>query len=119
MAYETKDGKKFTNRPPMMAHNRSMERGGGIAEKTDPLKQPGQESGEEDVAAEHGPAHEIHMMHDREGGRHHVHSMHPDGHEHHSDHGSAEEAHEHAKKCAGCGMSAESEGDGMGEPEYE
>ena len=53
------------------------------------------------IAADHGPAHEVHVTHEHEIGSHHVHSIHPDGHEHHSDHGSAEEAHEHGKKLAG------------------
>ena len=98
--------------------------GGGVATQADPLQQPagGEEmGGEQDgaqVAQEHGPAQEVHMMHNHEAGSHHVHSMHPDGHEHHSDHGSVEEAHEHGKKLAGAG--AENE-DGMNEeaPEYE
>ena len=62
------------------------------------------EDGEQDgaaIAAEHGPAHEIHMQHEHEMGAHHVHSVHPDGHEHHSDHGSVKEAHDHAHKLAG------------------
>ena len=122
------DGKKFTNRPPMMQHERSLSQAGGagtgLMEKTDPLKQPGEgEMGEEDgsaVAAEHGPAHEVHMMHHHEEGRHEVHSMHPDGHEHHSEHGSVEEAHEHGKKLAGGGMEERGEPDGdEAEPEFD
>lgn len=57
----------------------------------------------EAVAEQHGPAHEVHIQHDHEGGMHHVHSLHPDGHEHQSQHGSAEEAHEHGKKLAAPG----------------
>lgn len=131
MAYEAGDGFKSTNRPPMMAHKRSMERksmAGGAGKAVDPLQQPAHEDmdgmGEEDgaqVAEEHGPAHEVHMMHDHEGGVHHVHSMHPDGHEHHSDHASAMEAHEHAKKLAGAEheQEPETEGEHEMEPEYE
>src|SRR5271170_1577245 len=129
MAFDAGDGFKSTNRAPMMAHKRSMERksmGGGVAMKTDPLQQPAgeQEMGQEDgsaVAEEHGPAHEVHMMHDHEGGMHSVHSMHPDGHEHHSEHGSAEEAHEHGKELAGGGEEEQEpeEGDGGEEAEYE
>ena len=129
MAHESKDGKKFTNRPPMMAHERSMARkseaggaGAGLMERADPLQQPGsEEMGQEDgaaIAAEHGPAHEVHLMHHHEEGRHEVHSMHPDGHEHHSEHGSVEEAHEHGKKLAGAGMEEHGEPDGD-EPEFE
>lgn len=108
MAYEAGDGFKSTNRAPMMAHKRSMERksmagGAGMAERSDPLQQPTDGGDEEDgsqVAQEHGPAVEVNVMHNHEAGEHHVHSRHPDGHEHHSDHGSAEEAHDHAKQLA-------------------
>jgi len=96
----------------MMAHKRSMERNAGVADRTDPLAQPTDGGGEEDgsqVAQEHGPAQEVHVTHDHEGGQHHVHSIHPDGHENHSDHGSVEEAHEHGKKLAGAGQEDEQE----------
>lgn len=68
------------------------------------------------VAAEHGPAHEVHIQHDHEGGKHSVHSKHGDGHEHHSEHGSAGEAHQHAAKLSGVNEEAqpmESMGGGM------
>lgn len=127
MAFKSSDGKQFTNRPPMMAHNRSLERmshkseagGAGLMERSDPLKQPSdmEEQDGSQIAQEHGPAHEVHMTHDHEGGMHHVHSMHPDGHEHHSDHESAEMAHDHGKKLAGIGHE-EPDGDEQ-EPEYE
>lgn len=101
MAHMAMDGKKFTNKPPMMAHNRSMERQGGMAQRTDPLQQPAMgEGGQDDpaqVAQEHGPAVEVNIMHNHESGQHHVHSKHPDGHEHQAEHPSAEEAHEHGK----------------------
>ncbi len=38
MAFQAKDGKSFTNRPPMMAHNKSMASKGGM--EHDPLAQP-------------------------------------------------------------------------------
>ena len=44
MAHMATDGKKFTNRPPMMQHNRSLERGKGLMERKDPLAQPGDEA---------------------------------------------------------------------------
>lgn len=53
------------------------------------------------VAAEHGPAHEVHIAHNHEMGQHHVTSMHPDGYQHDADHASAEDAHEHGKHAAG------------------
>jgi hypothetical protein len=127
MAFDGGGGFKSTNRAPAMAHKRSMERksqagGAGIAERTDPLGQPGEEGAEDDgsqVAEEHGPATHVAMEHDHEQGMHSVHSMHPDGHEHHSEHGSAEEAHEHGKKLAGAGEEHEHEGDDEDDAEYE
>lgn len=126
MAFDGGGGFKSTNRAPAMAHKRSMERksmagGAGMAEKSDPLAQPdGGDMGQEDgsqVAEEHGPAQEVHVMHNHEAGEHEVHSSHPDGHSHSSMHGSAEEAHEQGKKLAGAGAEhEESMGD---EPEYE
>lgn len=126
MAYEAGDGFKSTNRAPMMAHKKSMERksmagGAGMAERTDPLKQPTEGMGDEDgsqVAAEHGPATEVHVMHNHEAGEHHVQSMHPDGHQHESMHGSVDEAHEHGKKLAGGDGGEEQHMEGE-EPEYE
>src|SRR6185312_15079869 len=128
MAFKSKDGKQFSNRPPMMAHNRSLEhaekksQSGGV----DPLQQPAQHSdgmGQEDgaqIAQEHGPAMETHTMHDHEGGRHEVHSLHPDGHEHHSEHASASEAHDHAKKLSGGEQQQEpSDESQMEDAEYE
>jgi hypothetical protein len=56
------------------------------------------------MAQEHGPATQINIEHDHEGGRHHVNAVHPDGHEHDSEHGSAGEAHQYAADCAGAGM---------------
>lgn len=122
MAFKASDGKEFTNRPPMKAHERSLgrmaahsEAGGAGTATMDPTQQPGEEDGSQ-IAQEHGPAHEVHIMHDHEGGQHHVMSMHPDGHQHESTHESAEKAHEHGKKLA---MSQESEPQAESEPEYE
>jgi hypothetical protein len=55
------------------------------------------------MAAEHGPAVEVNVMHDHEGGRHSVHARHPDGHEHESEHSSADEAHRFAGEVSGVG----------------
>lgn len=63
------------------------------------------------MAAEHGPATEINIIHDHEGGRHGVHAKHPDGHEHESEHGSADDAHRFAGDLAGVGAGI---GDGAG-----
>ena len=125
MAFQASDGQSFTNRPPMRQHEKSM-----MAKKSmaggagDPLQQPaqGEPDGDEQpeqVAAEHGPATEIHVEHNHEAGQHHVQSMHPDGHEHHSDHGSVDEAHEHAKKLAGGGMNEEHQEPDGDEPEFQ
>ena len=49
MAFQSSDGKKFSNRPPMMQHNRSMAAkgggGAGLMGRSDPLQQPGQDGG--------------------------------------------------------------------------
>ena len=127
MAYAASDGKKFSNRPPMMAHERSMARkssagGAGMAERTDPLSQPTEGGDEQDgaaVAAEHGPAQHVEIEHDHEGGMHSVHSRHPDGHEHHSEHASAGEAHEHAKELAGGGEEHDAEDQEGDDAEFE
>jgi hypothetical protein len=123
MAYKSSDGMGFTNRPAMKLHEGNTRRmaaksqAGGMATKDDPLSQPGEPDGDEQqdgaqIAQEHGPAVEVHIMHPQDGGadmgmsehegeNHHVHSVHPDGHEHHSDHPTKHEAHEHGKKLAG------------------
>lgn len=38
------------------------------------------------IAAEHGPAHTVHITHDHAGQHSHVHSIHADGTEHHAEH---------------------------------
>lgn len=130
MAFSSSDGKQFTNRPPMRHHERSLMSkksqagGAGMSERTDPLTQPTEGDDEQDgasVAAEHGPASEVHIQHDHEGGMHSVHSMHPDGHEHHSEHASSGDAHEHGKELAGGGEEEQEpeDGDGGDEAEYE
>lgn len=115
MAFESKDGKKFS----MASRRNAHDAGSRVKEKRGMGVDLGQKSPEEvlappsdhedsqgveepeGVAAEHGPASEVHITHDHEAGVHSVHSVHPDGHEHHSEHGSAEEAHHHAHKLAG------------------
>lgn len=44
MAHMSSDGKKFTNKPPMMAHQRSLDRQQS-AQSADPTAQPGQNAG--------------------------------------------------------------------------
>jgi hypothetical protein len=76
---------------------------------------PEGEEAPEAVAAEHGPAVEVHHQHDHEMGVHQVHSVHSDGHEHHSQHGSADEALEHHKKLVGGGEPSEEHNEEEGE----
>ena len=64
------------------------------------------------MAAEHGPAHTVHIAHDHEAGRHDVHSMHPDGHEHRATHSSAMHAHHHAMHAAGLNPAEEKDKEG-------
>ncbi len=93
MAFQAKDGKQFTNRPPMMAHDRSQARqssGGGLMSHTDPLQQPGQGEGGEEIDPNDRPTH---TEHHAEGG-HTTH--HESGAEKHS--ASAEELVDHLKK---------------------
>lgn len=61
----------------------------------------GAEESPEEIAAAHGPAHEVHITHDEEMGEHHVHSKHPDGHVHKSKHADRNAAHSHGMKLAG------------------
>ena len=68
MAFMSKDGFKSTNRAPMKQHERSMAAkggGGGVMERTDPLKQPGQDGGGEDPEQGDMP---MHTEHHSEGG---------------------------------------------------
>ena len=116
MAFASSDGKKFTNRPPMMAHERSMKRMGGIADKTDPLKQPQGEDMENDGETHHAAIHEhLQAMHAATGHGHSHIEHKPEGHvAHHIDHeGNVSGPEEHGD-CPG-GMC----GGGGEEPEYE
>lgn len=65
---------------------------------------PADHSEIQQVTADHGPAHTVHMAHDHASGRSHVHSVHADGHEHHADHEGQSHvmnAHHHAMHAAG------------------
>ena len=107
MAYMSKDGKQFTNRPPMKQHERSMAAKGGLMSRTDPLQQPGQDGGEE---IEQGDR-PMHTEHHAEGG-HTTH--HESGAQKHST--TAEELVDHLKKHL---PEEEQEIAGGEEPEYE
>lgn len=112
MAFTAKDGSKHTNRDTMVQQDRKkMATMPDKQAPADPMGEPdGDEQDGEAVAAAHGPATEVHMMHQQ--GQHEVHSVHPDGHTHMSNHGSVEEAHEHGKKLAGAGQQEPQEPEG-------
>jgi hypothetical protein len=108
MAHMAQDGKKFTNRPPMMAHNRSMERSAGM-QKADPTAQPGggmEQGGEQEPEMGDRPM----MTEHHEDGTHTTH--HESGAVKH--HASDEELMQHMKKHRG-----EEEQEMDQEPEYE
>jgi len=109
MAFQATDGKKFTNRPPMMQHNRSMaSKSGGLMGRSDPLQQPGQDGGEEEIDQNDKP---IHTEHHPEGG--HT-TTHESGAEKHTT--TAEELVDHLKKHL---PEEEQKIAGGDEPEYE
>lgn len=59
-----------------------------------------------DVVEKHGPAHQVHIQHDHDGGTHQVATHHGDTgdgghHVHKSKHKSVKAAHEHAMRAAG------------------
>lgn len=63
MAHMSSDGKKFTNKPPMMAHERSLQRSKGMANQpaspspeTDPTAQPGDDQAPPDQAQDQSQA---------------------------------------------------------------
>jgi hypothetical protein len=99
--FVSKDGSRHTNRDSMKradARFGSQQPSRGGMDEEDGGAQDGAS-----MAAEHGPAVEITVQHDHEGGSHTVRARHPDGHEHESEHGSAAEAHRYAADCAGSG----------------
>ena len=115
--FKAKDGKKFGSAFRMRRYDSAHEghEPGPRAEAheiNEPKEEPTEEMGEpkmgegdhseiQQIAAEHGPAHEVHITHDHAAGKHHVHSVHEDGHEHHADHPTADHAHMHAAHAAG------------------
>lgn len=112
-----KDGSRHTNHDSMKRANarfgsKQPQQAGGAGEDYNAGAEAGMEQEQPQdgtaMAAEHGPATQLDIQHDHEGGRHTVHAEHPDGHSHDSEHGSADEAHKYAADCAGVG------GGGMG-----
>jgi hypothetical protein len=111
MAFKAKDGKQFTNRAPMMAHDRSAARpnsGGSLMDRSDPLQQPGQGGGEEEPDLNDRP---IQTEHHAEGGHTTTHESGATKH-----HATAEELVEHLKKYL---PEEEREIAEESEPEYE
>jgi hypothetical protein len=110
-------------------HEMHMEEGGGeegaggAEEKGEEMLHPGIHEEIKGVAAEHGPAHTVNMVHDPQRMTSHVHSIHADGHEHHADHqgeGHVQHAHEHGMHAAGLMPKEETPAEpnpDMGEPE--
>ena len=113
MAFQSSDGKKFSNRPPMMQHNRSMAAkgggGAGLMGRSDPLQQPGQDGGGADEP-EPGDM-PLHTEHHAEG--HHT-TTHESGKEHDSQ--NIDELKQHLDKILREEAQEPSE---QGEPEYE
>ena len=88
-------------------------------ERVEEQVHPGIHDEVKQVAAEHGPAHTVHITHDHEGQRSHVHSIHPDGHEHHADHdGEMHHVHAHHHHGHAAGVHPEHVGDGGAQGEY-
>ena len=57
MAYQAKDGKPFTNRPPMMQHNKSLDAKQDLTQKVDPLAQPAGDEQQPEEQGVQGPEH--------------------------------------------------------------
>lgn len=100
---KNKAGKHFANKFAMGRASRAEEAPESPEFESGEQEGMGEMGGPDiqDVVAQHGPAQEIHMQHDHEGGKHTVESHHGE-HVHHSEHASAEEAHQHAQMASGC-----------------
>ena len=124
--YTTKAGKKFGS---AYVGKKKDEMHGGMNAAHEAAETPEFEKGEQEgmkeggeqpqqVVAQHGKAHTVHVAHDHKANKHKVVSTHEDGHVHESDHGSPQEAHDAGKQLAGAGEGAEEEQPAMGaEPE--
>jgi hypothetical protein len=109
MAFQDSGGNKFTNHSAMKSSEAKLKAKSPANAAISHEEENGQPdaANQQDgkaLAQQHGPATEIQIQHDHEGGQHHVHAVHPDMHEHDSQHGSAAEAHAFAGDCAGGGM---------------
>lgn len=137
MAFPTKDGeRKYGNRMKANRYDRAHEKADAPKEKEAPAEEmpaeeppaePAEEGDQGDmhgeikqVVAEHGPASEVHMMHDDGAKKSMVHSKHQDGHEQQAemdgdDH--KKNAHDHALHASGVEITvkpeAHSESDGQ------
>lgn len=113
MAFKSKSGKEFSNRP--MAAQQDKRDAAGMSQmgktqstsgikNADSIHGEGNSNGDESqdpssVVSEHGPADKV--MVSRENGKHVVKSEHADGHKHKSVHASADEAHDAARQLSG------------------
>jgi hypothetical protein len=119
MAFQSKSGKAFSNRPMAIAQDKRDEVSAtaGMNKTANKLPDTDPEMGHEsedpsEVVANHGPAEKVMITHTE--GKHTVKSKHSDGHSHTSEHASKSEAHEAGKQLAG----ADDEGqDEMGDDE--
>lgn len=104
MAFTSKSGKQFSNRPMAISQDRRDE----VSATKGMTNHMGSSTGMDDmqdsqeppqVVAEHGPAEKVMISH--EDGKHKVTSKHPDGHKHSSEHASKSEAHDTARSLSG------------------
>lgn len=99
---QTSDGRNFAHKGMASSWEGHIKSNPGATMKPQMGEQDGGEN--DNVVAEHGPAHTTHIMEDKQQpGSYQVHSHHRDGHMHKSKHGSVHEAHEHSMKMHGGG----------------
>lgn len=115
MAFQDSAGNNFTNHSAMRSSEARLKAKSPAATAVAHEEEHGEPdaANEQDgkaIAAQHGPAVEIQIQHDHEGGQHSVHAVHPDMHEHQTHHASAKEAHKFASDLAGGHEEHESEG---------
>lgn len=101
MAFQDSSGGKHTNHSSYKSAESKLQSKGPSATPQADGDSMEQGSDGAAMAQQHGPAVQIDIQHNHEGGQHSVHVSHPDGHSHESQHGSAAEAHKYAGDCAG------------------
>jgi hypothetical protein len=104
------EGDSKKEKPETMGRDAAVE--GPRAQANDIEAKSGDHEEIKQIAAEHGPAHEIHMAHDHMAKVSHVHSVHEDGHQHHAEHAGEDHvmmAHHHAMHASGVSPEEETE----------